>query len=393
MFKTEKLSKTESSYKGIAKHAYIRLKQEAYFDYDSKPDGLAAGGYFYTATNDGTFEVVPLSPDHHVTFELPLQPAAGDLSMWLAFLRSAFEGVDCEAQIQLLREAMGVTLIRGMPATHRAVLLYGVMRSGKRTLLRFLEKLYPREVRCAVHPTQWDDCYSLAQLAGADLNIVGEGAAGTLFPAAVFNTVISMDAVTARPIFCPPFTMRNSAAHWFASEHLPRTGSREMGFFERWIVLRFTRTRAPEDRIENYEQELYDSEGSAIVWWALEGAANFLKRGAKWQLTGSHAATVNGMWIDSDNRVAFLNDPEAVSLGEGQEVVCSTLFKVYQEWCVSYERKARGKQHFYQMVRACHGVTEHRDTQRKFKGIGLGLAPGALEGFGIGEVFGQVTPT
>ncbi len=370
-FNAEPRCSRGGDYRAITDHMYAITEDSEYFH--NAPIGVTCPDYFYRILDDGKIISEHLTADHRQQVRLPVEPSNDQAPMWDAFLARIFDG--SEEQIVMLQEVMGAVLFLLMPSLQRAVLKKGAPASGKSTLARILEALIPEQFRGSTDPFKWDQEYFLAALANKRLNIVGELPDDKPIPANIFKQVIGGDTLEGRHPAQRPFTFRNTAAHWFNSNHYIFTKERSDAFWRRWICFEFKNVIPENERIPDFDQKLIKAELPQILAWTMVGAQRIVQRGGRVELTDTHHRMI-GEWKNNSSSVReFLNDPDAVTIENGFRTKRSHLYRRYKTWCGDSNFKPISKPGFYREIERAGDI-----------GVGLAEINGQRYAMGISPI-------
>lgn len=220
-------------------------------------------------------ELKPHHPDFGMTYCLPYayEPEkAGKCSKWLQMLSDYWgEDPDYAEKVELLREAMALTLFNRATDFQRVFCLYGVAGSGKSCILNIVTSLMPASAVCAIPPSEWGDRFAPAEMQHKLLNVAGELSEHRHIDAERFKMISTGEQIMAQHKNQPIFHFSPRCAHWFASNHLPKTKDSSDGFTRRWSFLHFPRRLPVSLRTENYDQVVVSEEREAIAAWAVQG--------------------------------------------------------------------------------------------------------------------------
>jgi P4 family phage/plasmid primase-like protien len=368
MFNGRKLCKKNSDFKQITDHIAALAEVEGFFD--EAPPGVASTAGFHVMSDTGAVETEPLTLDHRQTFALDYRPEFdGDAPLLRGVLESAFDGDDCEAQIDLWWQCVGAALFGLMPRLQLVLLMLGRERSGKSLLQRILERAFPAVAVGAVSPASWGHEYHVATLAGKRLNVVGELSDDAPIPAAAFKNVTGQNLVAGRHPTHRPFSFRCQAAHVFASNVLPPTTDRSEAFYRRWRVLRFANT-VPADKVDpDLCEKIVANEMPAILAEAFLGAERVAKVG-RMRTTLAHDAVLD-RWRHAANPLQqFLADDEWIALDpEARTHTKTEVYETYRRWAASTGfRNPFGRNHFVDLLEstgAARGVLVKRIGSRE----------------------------
>jgi len=220
-------------------------------------------------------ELKPHDPAYGMTYTLPypyLPESAGKATRWQQMLVDYWgSDPDFSEKVTALGEVMALTLFAKMTEVQLAVCLYGVGHSGKSRIMEIVQALMPAEAQTSLPPTLWGDKFGPAQLVGKLLNFAGELSETQLIDSAKFKQIVEGAVIEAQEKNRPMFNFRPRAAHWFASNHTPKSKDSSDGFTRRWLFLCFTKA-FPEGprKILEYHKVVISEEREAIAAWAVQ---------------------------------------------------------------------------------------------------------------------------
>lgn len=213
-------------------------------------------------------------PDYGMTYTLPYPykpELAGKCARWQQMLNDYWgDDPDYSEKVTALGEVMALTMFGKMTEVQLAVCLYGVAHSGKSRIMEIMQAMMPAEAQTSLPPTLWGDKFGPAQLVGKLLNFAGELSEKQVIDSAKFKQIVSGEVIEAQEKNKPMFNFRPKAAHWFASNHTPKSQDSSDGFTRRWLFLVFTKA-FPKDarKINDYDKIVVAEEREAIAAWAV----------------------------------------------------------------------------------------------------------------------------
>ena len=310
------------------------LQAEKFFETPTPGVGFTNG--FVTVDDYGP-ELGEHDADYAATFayDFDFDDEGEPPEKWLEFLNSLWEhDPDKHSKIQVLQEFIGASIANIVTAYQRCILLIGCGSNGKSVLTDLIgELLFPAGTTTYVSPRRWDRDYSLAQLKDSRINLVAElPETSVLEQTDIFKSVIAGDLIEARLPYHPPFYLRPSAGHVFSANEIPRTKDTSHGFFRRFMILNFNQNfeDSPFRKTKAEIKAGLIAERSAIILWALHGAARLIRQGDYTKIA-SHKATVEDWRMTSDAVYDFaLTCLEYPS--DGRESNIESLREGYQEW-------------------------------------------------------------
>jgi P4 family phage/plasmid primase-like protien len=350
MFGAEKLCRRGSDYRQIAHVCASSCDDPRFFD--AAPLGMVTAKGFHQVESAGVVRTVSLSLDHRQVFRLAWVPDdEAAMPLFDGLLRTAFAGDDCEEQMQVMQEVFGAVLLGLLPKLQRVALFLGKEGSGKSTLQRLVERLFPPEAVSAVSPFSWSKEYSVAALMGRRLNVVGELSDDAPIPAASFKNVTGQNLIEGRHPTHRPFFFTCTASHLFASNVLPPTTDRSDAMFRRWVILVF-KNRVQADAIDpDLLDKIVAAEVPAILAWAIKGAERVSQAGRLHESAAQRAAI--GRWKAAANPVLqFLLDPDSVELDRTAYALSTrTVYEQYRRWSSQAGfRNPFGRNHFLELL-------------------------------------------
>ncbi len=290
-------SRTSAQYDGVTRTVVEEITREKH------GDGLEANPWMRPLENrvginfangflDDEMVLHPHNPEFGATTLMPYRYApieGAPPTQFLKFLESCWgEDEDYVEKSTALAEAIAVTMFGLAPTFQRALCLHGQGSTGKSQLLTIVERLLPDDVRCAVPPSSLNDRFMGAEMLGKLLNICNELDANKKIPDAMFKKMVVGDEMTVQRKYQAPFAFFPRCAHWFATNHIPRTDDTSDGFSRRWLFLTFNRVFRGAERVLNLGERIVQDEREGIVTWAL-GAFLALKERREFTLPKSHS--------------------------------------------------------------------------------------------------------
>jgi P4 family phage/plasmid primase-like protien len=303
---------------------------------------------------------------------------AGEAHKWLEFLEQAWgDDEDYTEKVMALQEAFAATMFGIAPQYQRAFLLHGRAKTGKTQALEVLRELMPSDSRTSLPPALWGERFQLSNLVGKTLNICGELPEESVIGGEKFKLVVGGEPVSSEFKGADIFDFKPVAAHWFASNFLPRSRDTSGGFVRRWLIFDFTRVVPDEERVVDFYKVLIAEEREAIAAWAMQGLKRLVAQGDYTQ-PSSHKRRLNQVLRANNSVAAFLQSSDRLIFdAEGSADLRAVYdqYEFYQKsiaggWTVKYER-------FTQMLEELgYESTPYRDA--------AGILRAKVHGFKIG---------
>jgi putative DNA primase/helicase len=288
-------------------------------------------------------KLVPHSAEYGKSYVLPyryLPELAGQMPRMHQFLNDCWGGDDdCADKIKALQEAIAVTMFGVAPRFQKAFCLFGISGSGKTVTLDIVKALMPDEGRCSVRPMQWEDNFSPAQMEGKLMNFAGELSGDKMIAGDIFKLIIEGSEIAAQHKYKPIFRMSPQCAHWFGSNHLPRTRDSSAGFTRRWLFLTYTRPVDPKLKNNNLAMEIICEEREAIAAWAAEALPDLMKR-QDYTMPKSHIAVITEMATQNNTVRFFMSSAGRVRVTAQSDKTSppiseATLYDAYYVFCTA----------------------------------------------------------
>jgi P4 family phage/plasmid primase-like protien len=231
--------------------------------------------------------------------------------------------------VDLCWEMIGYLLLSGNPK-HRAFLLYGIGGSGKSTLLRLVTHLLGEHNIAA---ETLDDLngnrFRTASLFGKIANIAGDIDASYQENTATFKRITGEDMITAENKGMKPFRFVNWAVPVFSANKIPGSADVTEGYLRRWVILRFTRAVAANERIDSLETHFYN-ELPGIAAKAVRALRDLMDRG-DFDEKGEVLIGKEEFAKAIDQVRQWIGDGQ-VTGGPGVETSLRTLYDSYKIW-------------------------------------------------------------
>ena len=375
------LSRRYNDYEAIAKTIGLLIPKHLV-------ESLEVGVNFANGFLDSQGVLHEHSPKFGKTFTMPfnyIPERATEAHKWSEYLEDAWgDDPDYEDKVAALQEAFASAMFGVGTDYQRAILIFGKAGTGKSQVLDVLRAMMPPEAVCSIPPHLWSERFVLADMVGKTLNICGELPEAGNIGGDTFKAVIVGDELRTERKQQPGFMIKPMAAHWFASNFLPRSKDTSEGFTRRWLILAFDKVVPVEDRIPNYAQVLVAEEREAIAAWAVQGLYRLQKRNG-YTLPASHVELLGQVKRANNSVAAFLLATSKVDVtGLADDKI--DLMSCFDQY-VWYSREISrgypvGYERFHQMVEELgHKVSEYHDPitgHNRYQAAGLKMADIAL---------------
>lgn len=254
--------------------------------------------------------------------------------MWSAFLDTITCG---DGSVRgFLQLVAGMSLI-GAVYQEGIIIAYGGGRNGKSTYFNALGAVlgdYTGSIDIKVITTdRANKGAALATLRGRRLVVTGELEEHQRLSVATLKQLASTDRLVIEEKFKQPESVKQTHTLVLFTNHLPRVGSTDNGTWRRLIVVPFNATIPAGTGIQNYADVLVKEAGGAILSWAIEGVANFVRNGFRLQIPevveeATEAYREREDWLTNFINERCIREPNA-------RVGAADLYREYREWAES----------------------------------------------------------
>lgn len=254
-------------------------------------------------------ELLAHAPEYGMTYTLPYRytpEKAGHMPMFDQFLNDCWAtDADYGDKLLALQEMIGVSLMGRAPQFQMAFLLFGQAGAGKSVLQSIMRGLLPPDSFAAISPSDWRDRFLPAEMFGKVVNFAGELSENRVIPGDIFKRIVAGEEIQAQFKNQSPFVFVPECAHWFNSNHLPKTRDSSEGFTRRWLILEFNNRIDAAKRVLDLDQQILEHEREAIVAWAMQGYKRLTENGS-FTLPASHLTLIEQLAVDNNSVRQFL---------------------------------------------------------------------------------------
>lgn len=326
-------AKRHSDHNGIMKTAASLVGG----DIMTKPvEGINFANGFLTTD----LKMVPHDEAYGKTYVLPyryLPELAGAMPRFMQYLWDCWGGEDdFDERVEAVRESIAATMFGIAWKFQRAICCFGVAGTGKSVMLDIMQGLMPANAVCSVKPGDWEDTFLPAKMHGKLMNRAGELSDTKLIPGDMFKLIVEGSEISAQNKFQQIFAMRPKCAHWFGSNHLPRSRDSSGGFTRRWLFHHFTRLVDKNSKNVNLAREILDEESEAIMAWAAAATPALVAR-HDYTESRSHKMQAQSMALSNNSVRQFLIQSSQLRIGrdEGVKMTETQLYDIYYGFCIS----------------------------------------------------------
>ena len=252
-----------------------------------------------------------------MTYTLPFRympEQDGKAFKFMDFLAKCWgQDPDYEQKLDALQEVMCATIFGISPQFQKAILLFGAPKSGKSQLLEIVRALVPDNARCACPPDTWFDKFAPTTMYQKLLNTCGELSDKKPLDGQKFKQIVDGEEMSGQYKGQQIFQFKPQCAHWFASNHLPRTDDTSSAFNRRWLVFVFSRPVKTEDIVLNLGEQIVAEEREAIVAWAVQAMPRLIEN-RNFTVPASSVEAIKEMATANNSVRFFIEDSQRVTI-------------------------------------------------------------------------------
>lgn len=322
-------AKKNSDHKGVMEIVSNQVDQEI--------KSLAVKGVnFANGVVLENLQLVPHTPEYGMMYTLPFNyrpELVGKAYKFDAFLwRCWGRDSDYKEKVLGLQEAICATIFGISTQFQRAFLLYGAPKTGKSQLLEIIQRLVPDNARSFCSPDTWGDKFSPATMLGKVINVAGELSDREIIAGKQFKQIVGGEEMQVQFKGLPIFPMRPQCAHWFASNHQPKTDDTSSAFGRRWVVFTFNHPIQEHEKVINLGEDIVADEREAIAAWAIEALPR-LRSQNEFTLSASHKQIIDEVSNANNSVRYFMKESGMLVYGEGKECPEMKLHSAYFNFC------------------------------------------------------------
>ena len=344
----------------------LRITDEPRPDHINTPNGMV---------DWRTGDLLGHSPDYLSTVQLPVEyDVAADCPAFETFLTQVLPP-DCYMPTQdspqgFIWELIGYAMYSGNPL-HIAILLRGIGRNGKGTLIRLLKALLGARNTSAVglHDLT-ENRFRTATLYGRLANLAGDLDSKWINDTAAFKAITGGDTVQAEHKYGAAFDFTPWALPIYSANKPFGSADSSEGWHARWVVVPFPNNFLhAEDR--NLDAKLQtDAELRGIMARGIRALPALMARG--WLPEPKSVTEAKDAFIVASDAIrAWIDEDERCVLDLAGWTKRRELYLAYRIHAMAVENKPLGSREFYNRLEQISGITKCKNNVDGFKGIKL----------------------
>ena len=270
---------------------------------------------------------------------------------WEEHLLTIFAG-DTET-VKYFQEICGYSLLQYNP-DQVLFILWGEGKNGKSETIKVLKKIhgdYGINIQSESLIASRKDAGErarpdLVRLKGARLVTVTEPDKDIYLSEGLIKTLTGDETITARSCYCDPIEFKPGGKIFLATNHMPKFSAGGNGIYRRVKKIPFVVQISEAKRKPDYGDFMYESEGSGILNWMLQGLKQYQDRGHLLESTAVKNATLN-FRMESSPIGEFLMEECVITLNQDDIVGRKDIYDKYglycNEWGIKEDHRIKAK--------------------------------------------------
>ena len=259
------------------KHIISSLTSEEEYPFNKQPSLVPVRNGVIKFDNQGNVELVPHSPDHRFTYQLPItfNPNA-DTQHVITYLNST--GCDKDILLQIPAQAI---LSKWGKNYKKCYILKGEKNSGKTTFLKMLNTRFFGKDNCANIQLQdlINEKHSLSGIVGKLVNISDDLPRIKLDDIGQFKALTGGGIITINRKYHDPYSYENNSTFIFAANDYPPVSQDDPAFWERWNLIEFNEAHGIDPSFD--ERTFTEEFMSAFLNLVIDNIKTIMKNGIK----------------------------------------------------------------------------------------------------------------
>lgn len=325
-------------------------------------------------------ELKPHDPKFLSTIRIPVKydPEA-DCPTVERFLQKLLPNlIDYESgELPLVYEIFGTAITSNKDYKTKALMCYGPPGTGKSQFQSLLLKFVGVENSCSLSIQQIaEDKFACAQLFGKLLNAADDISNRMIIDTEDLKKSINPTQLRGQFKHKDSFFFVPFCTHIFSCNELPTPKDKTGGFWDRWIIVRFTvRVRDTSEQVQNYAEKIATpAELSGLLNRSIRGLQRVATQN-RFSITEEVKEALDDYREQSDPIVSFIK--EMCVLNSKAKVGKHQIYNTYKKWCEDNSLRPFSTVRFYRHIKDCFpGIQDARmplgdQRCRAFVGIGM----------------------
>jgi len=303
-------------------------------------------------------EFIPHTPEilSTVQAETRFDPTA-ECPLWIQTVAEILPDPTSQA---LLAQIFGACLVPSN-SHQKGFIFWGDGANGKSVVTDVLEAVIGRENTAALHLTDFQERFRLAELQNKLINFSTEVEAKGLVSDARIKSIVSGDPLTAERKNQQPFVFRPFCKLVISCNNLPQTTDRSYGYFRRWLLIPFTQTFSGTKQDRNRGRTIIETELSGVLNWAI-GGYKALRESRQFIDSKATAEALHEYKRQTDPVIDFTEERIRVSGGDSGTPL-TEVYKAYNKWSLEFGYQPLGRNNFYRAIQRAVDRVPKRDRE------------------------------
>lgn len=267
-------------------------------------------------------------------------------------------------KIQILQEFLGYCLTKSTKY-EKALFMVGAAQSGKSTILETIQAMLGEENVSSIGLAELADSAFVGGLIDKYANLVSEIPKNVRDYEDTLKMIISGERLTVNTKFVPTYTARPFCKLIFAANDMPRISDTSNAVFRRMLLLEFN-NKIEDNKVDVDLKDKLKTEYAGVFNWAFDGLKRLNKRKG-FTKSLEMDEVIEQLKIRNNTTLYFLNENyELCDQNEG-EVIVSTIYREYAQFCIDIGAKPLYINNFSEEIKKLYGDK----TSRRRKTINL----------------------
>lgn len=256
--------------------------------------------------------------------------------------------IDLEKK-NVLQEWLGISLSNiDISELKKCLILYSARgNTGKSVFFNIISRLIGTENTINISMKKLEDRFSLGDVYGKRLIMVGDQESGRVESIAVFKQLTGADPVRVELKGKTGFNYRFRGGVLMACNDLPQiTDDKGDHLFERMCIIPLENSIPEDQRDRDLIHKIMNFEKGGVLSWALEGLHRFLDNHKHFSECAACKEIMKTYRGELDTVYDFLSNRYTITGSRTDRIKTTDLYDKYASWCLSNERTALSKKNF-----------------------------------------------
>lgn len=281
-------------------------------------------------------------------------------SKFMSYLQESFYKED----FNTIQEWLGYCLCNNMGGQKFCV-LSGSGKNGKGTLVRIINSFFEKDFVSSVDLSKLSKQEYAARLYGKALNVCADISDSFISDSSMIKQLTGEDTIEAKELYSNPFSFINKAKIMFASNKLPQTSDKTIGFLRRLLII--SCDKIPTKKIDKLSEILVSEELELIISWSIEGLYRLIENNFEFSESNKTKENIENYKIQNDNIVSFIKEYCHIT-NDNSQIPKNEFSMMYKQYCKINSILPQSSKNINNYFKEIN-VKEYRAIIRSWKGI------------------------